>query len=397
MGLYGAATYAAPATYPVTQQAYMPMQSSIVEHSAGLGGPQVYLPPVMATVAPTSYLEERAAPVEAVAAPVAFTGQTYVSPELGASMPPQQTAVSYAPPAYNPSPGPVTALSYTPLPTAPGPYVAPSYSPLPTGSFTPAVIEGVPPGSAAVAPGAYGAPVQVLVSGHPQPQSGSFVAQPPRAPPGKLTEGIPDPNSVEVQKAAYSKSIEAQLKQETGLLAQRNQAQKQMLAQSVQQQKAQYNLQMDQFLQQQSMAVDQQANAEMMALQEAAMAQKMALEQQAAGLTLEYQQKKAQEEMLQREYHIQKQYWDAEQKLVAQHKQEQERLARNAPGPEVAQLARGGIQPGGMLPGGLPPGMPPLAVSGPQMPQMIQQVSMSAVPPPAVYAMPPATYTQQQL
>lgn len=152
-------------------------------------------------------------------------------------------------------------------------------------------------------------------------QSGSFVAA-PGMPPPKLTDGMPDPSSVESQKNAYSKKIEASLRHETSMLAQRNQAQKQSLAQMVQSQKAQYNLQMDQYLQQQAMAVDQQANAEMMMLQEAATAQKMALEQQAAGLTLEYQQRKAQEEMMAREYQIQKQYFDAEQKLAAQYQKQ---------------------------------------------------------------------------
>merc|ERR1719440_1444440 len=111
----------------------------------------------------------------------------------------------------------------------------------------------------------------------PGQQMGSYVPA-PGPPPPRLTEGYPDPASVESQKKAYSKSIEAQLKQETGILAQRNQATKQMLAQTVQAQKAQYNPQMDQYLQQQAMAVDQQATAEMMMLQEAAMQYKNALE-----------------------------------------------------------------------------------------------------------------------
>merc|ERR1712118_148143 len=51
---------------------------------------------------------------------------------------------------------------------------------------------------------------------------------------------------------------------------------------------------------------------------EAHMAQRSALEQQAAALTLEYQQKKAEEEMLKKQYEIQRQFIDAENKLATQ-------------------------------------------------------------------------------
>merc|ERR1711981_1281214 len=59
-------------------------------------------------------------------------------------------------------------------------------------------------------------------------------------------------------------------------------------------------------------------NVQMCQLQEAHMAQRSALEQQAAALTLEYQQKKAEEEMLKKQYEIQKQFFDAENKLAVQ-------------------------------------------------------------------------------
>ena len=68
----------------------------------------------------------------------------------------------------------------------------------------------------------------------------------------------------------------------------------------------------------QDIIVDQQMNSQMMMLQESAMAQRSALEQQAAALTLEYQQKKAEEEMLKKQYEIQKQFFDAENKLATQ-------------------------------------------------------------------------------
>merc|ERR1712087_893099 len=88
-----------------------------------------------------------------------------------------------------------------------------------------------------------------------------------------------------------------------------------------QQQKAQFRLQKEAEQQAQNLILDQQMNSQLMMLQEAAMAQKAALEQQAAALTLEYQQKKAEEEMLAKQYQIQKQYYDAEVHLARQYAQ----------------------------------------------------------------------------
>jgi len=287
------------------------------------------------------------------------------------------------------APGPAL---YSPMPTTA--YIAGgSYQPPPTvmgpASYTPAEQQGMSMqvvGATTTYPLVMQQQQQQQQPLQTQASTGSYVSAPGQPPP-KLTEGMPDPGSVESQKQAYSKSIEAQLRQETGQLAQRNQAQKQALAQMVQQQKAQYNLQMDQYLQQQAMAVDQQANAEMMMLQEAAMAQKMALEQQAAGLTLEYQQRKAQEEMMAREYQIQRQYFDAEQKLAAQYQKQhgiEGRLSQQ-------QLAMGHAA----LQGGPPPGSPMQLPPGSPMPMAGPQgSSMQIVGPPMTTAVGPQMILQ---
>merc|ERR1712138_184606 len=68
-----------------------------------------------------------------------------------------------------------------------------------------------------------------------------------------------------------------------------------------------------------NLLLDQQMNSQLMMLQEAHMAQRSALEQQAAALTLEYQQKKAEEELLQKQYEIQKQFVTAENKLATEY------------------------------------------------------------------------------
>merc|ERR1719162_1750467 len=149
------------------------------------------------------------------------------------------------------------------------------------------------------------------------------MAGPPQGPPQpqKLTEGFPDPAAVEQQKAAYGKALEAQLKAQSDELSKRSQAEKQALLEQAAQSKAHFNLQIDTALQQQARALDEQTNAQMLALQEAAVQQKSTLEGQAAGLKLEFEQKKAQEDMMIRQYEIQKQYYEANVKLQTQMQQ----------------------------------------------------------------------------
>merc|ERR1719503_331977 len=137
-------------------------------------------------------------------------------------------------------------------------------------------------------------------------------------PPKDLTEGIPNPATIQSQKDGYAKALEKQYQDGAAAIAAEVRVRKEMLQEQAKQQKAQYTLQVQSQLQAQNLLLDQQMNSQLMMLQEAAMSQKSALEQQAAALTLEYQQKKAEEDLLGKQYEIQKQYYDAETKLAAQ-------------------------------------------------------------------------------
>merc|ERR1719506_85176 len=177
-------------------------------------------------------------------------------------------------------------------------------------------------------------------------QTASYVAAPQQAvagPPVALTEGIPDPASIKSQQDAYAKALEKQYQDGAAAIAQETKVKKEMLGEQAKQQKAQYQLQVQSQLQAQNLLLDQQMNSQLMMLQEAAMAQKSALEQQAAALTLEWQQKKAEEDMLQKQYEIQKQYYDAETKLAAQFQKvtQQEQAALNALGAHQERLVMG--------------------------------------------------------
>jgi hypothetical protein len=130
---------------------------------------------------------------------------------------------------------------------------------------------------------------------------------------------IPDPETVERQKAGYAKALEKQFADGVAQISAETKAKKEAMIAAAEQNKAQYKLQKEAEMQGQHLLLEQQKNSQMMMLQETVMAQKSALEQQACALALEYQQKKAQEEMMAKQYEIQKQYYEAEAKLATQY------------------------------------------------------------------------------
>jgi hypothetical protein len=163
--------------------------------------------------------------------------------------------------------------------------------------------------------------------------------------------------------------------------------------------KAHYNLQIDTALQQQARALDEQTNAQMLQLQEMAVQQKSALEGQAAGLKLEFEQRKAQEDMMIRQYEIQKQYYQAQLDLQGKMQQLQPPPAPGVPpgAPPMApammpipSMTTIAAPPGGMVT--VPAGVPfPTAVGMPP-PQAYPMMAQTMPPPPAYPMMPPATF-----
>merc|ERR1712066_158080 len=95
----------------------------------------------------------------------------------------------------------------------------------------------------------------------------------------------------------------------------RAQQQKQMLMARSKQEKAQSYVTIDQYATYGNMYVDDQTLAEVAYLQAESAQHRQVLEQQASALSLEYNQRKAQEDMMMRQYQIQRQYYDNSQKL----------------------------------------------------------------------------------
>jgi len=186
----------------------------------------------------------------------------------------------------------------------------------------------------------YAAPAVTQVASYVAPA----VAQ--VAQPVSLTQGIPDPATIKKQQDGYAKALEKQFQDGITAIGAEKELKKKMIAEQAAQQKAQYQLQVQSQLQGQNLLLDQQMNSQMMMLQESAMAQRSALEQQAAALTLEYQQKKCEEEMLQKQYEIQSQFYAAETKLAEQYQKvtQDEQAAMNALGTQQLKLQQQEVQ-----------------------------------------------------
>lgn len=125
---------------------------------------------------------------------------------------------------------------------------------------------------------------------------------PPPQEPHRLTAGLPDPEAISTQKAAYHVSLEDQMKQGETLLMQQQKDQLENIRQAAEQQKTQFLEQLESQVKQQEMQLQQQYSKQMTDLQQHCMHQKMLLEKQAAELTQEYNMRKVQEDMLDKEY-----------------------------------------------------------------------------------------------
>merc|ERR1712032_1681020 len=125
----------------------------------------------------------------------------------------------------------------------------------------------------------------------------------------------------------------------------RAQQQKQMLMMRSQQEKAESHLTIDQYATYGNMYVDDQTLAEVAHLQAESAQHRQVLDQQASALALEYNQKKAQEDMMMRQYQIQKQYYENSQRLQGMQSEVQRGV--------IPQGLLGGsvAQPAGMVPG----------------------------------------------
>lgn len=239
--------------------------------------------------------------------PAGVTGATsasYVSPPLGAVA--GATSASYLPAAggasssYVPAPMMQTTASYVPAPGAAS-FVG--------GAATPQMPYMV---GAVAQPGMYAAGQQQAVY---QPAAAPMVGAPP-APPGRLTEEIPDPSAIDEQKAAYNRGLEEQAKQGEEILKMQQKQQTEYIYQAAEAQKKQIICQIEQQAKQRELQLSQQFSQQCMSLQQEFQNQKMVLERQAHDLAMEWQRRKSQEDMLHQQYEMQKAHYDDQVRMV---------------------------------------------------------------------------------
>lgn len=142
--------------------------------------------------------------------------------------------------------------------------------------------------------------------------SGEF----PDPAPARLTAGIPDPKSIDYQKANHVRNLDEHLAQGTHAIQQQLKQQTDYIYAVGEQKKRQYSLQIDQEIKQEEMALTQKNNEQILMLQRAVQQQKAALDHQANALMLDFNQKKAHEDLMLQQYEFQKKHHETQLKFA---------------------------------------------------------------------------------
>jgi len=129
---------------------------------------------------------------------------------------------------------------------------------------------------------------------------------PPVAPPVSLTQGMPDPATVQRQKEGYVRTLDDQLRKGAVQLDTEHKQQRDLMHQAAEGQKKQFGMQIDQQVKMQEMDLDQQFLQVLQYVKQQATRQRAILEQQAMQLSFEYQEKKVEEDMLAHQFELSK-------------------------------------------------------------------------------------------
>jgi len=284
-----------------------------------------YVPSVAANAVPRSVVTTmqrnvvQAAPFSASSsAPRAMFGPMPTNGVMSGSYVPQVAAASAPPRAYISGsyvPPAVTSGSYT---AAPMMACSGSYSAAPPMMAAPGSVMA-PPMMLPVGGGSYCAAPPVMsgsYSAAPPVMSGSYSAAPP-------PRDLPNPGTVSVQKTAYKAALDKQYQQALAKIEIERDAKKQQARQMAQQNKDQFSLQARSNLEARKMELDTALNGQLTMLREAAIQHGRVLEEKAAMLTLDFQTKSANEDLMMKQYEINKQFVDCERLLELEWRQKQ--------------------------------------------------------------------------
>lgn len=186
--------------------------------------------------------------------------------------------------------------------------------PMPSGSYVPAPLQASPHGSFA------SAPQHMLMAHHCPAVSSSYVPAPIGMTTSvNLTEGIPDPHSIEQQKQAYDRGLAGEMEEHRRRAEHNFREQRTRLKTAGEQQLQIYKVQLEEALKQQELSLAQQFHNQQNEITQVYTSQRSKLEHQAADLKREYQQRKMQEEIIHNQAEMQK---DMQEKLAANHEQQ---------------------------------------------------------------------------
>lgn len=160
----------------------------------------------------------------------------------------------------------------------------------------------------------------------------------PAAQPVSMTQGIPDPQQIKSQQEEFARNLDRQAQEQQAAVKAEAERRQKYLEEQSRLQTAVNNLNappgfkyntvpLEQQIKAQNAAMEQQTQFQLNAIEAARLQQRNILDQQAAALNLDYQQKKAQEDMLKKQLEIQKNFYEAEKKLVGDLAQSQQQFA----------------------------------------------------------------------
>mmetsp|Transcript_64377 Transcript_64377/g.121960 ORF Transcript_64377/g.121960 Transcript_64377/m.121960 type:complete len:559 (-) Transcript_64377:196-1872(-) len=219
------------------------------------------------------------------------------------------TASQLRPPPGSPGPTGSPPAWQLPSPGSPGSSAAPSFAPPPGSPL---------PGSPSRNSRSSGAPPPQTREpswAPPSPQKDSNRSSTSQSKRRSLTADLPDPESIQKQKAGHSQTIESQLRDGADTLGASHKQKTDYLHALANQQKHQFNLMLDAQVKAQEKELTQQYQNDLVRLQQAAQQRRAQLECQAAALTLEWQQKKTAEEFLRQNDGIEQQYSQAQEQI----------------------------------------------------------------------------------
>lgn len=177
-------------------------------------------------------------------------------------------------------------------------------------SFQPAFTQNAQPAMTTRAPSYVAAPTMMAA-----PTLMTQASQAVIALPSNLTDGLPTPQQIAVQKAGYAAALEKQLVEATSTIRQETEIEKTMAKFNTEKQIAMFTLQAEEQLVVQLGLLDEQSQIQQLELKKALVERNLQLSSQASNLTLEYEMKALQTELAAKQYQFQQKYMTAENKL----------------------------------------------------------------------------------